>query len=647
MSGIIYGMINLDGHSLKNTENIQPALNCYQVDSYSEIKENAVFMGCGLLYITTLNQTETLPLYNKDHTRLITADVVLDNRKQLYRALHLSVAEGESKTDSELILLAYDKWGEACPNYLIGDFAFVIWDQVTKQIFCARDATGTRTFYYSLKDNYFCFGSVIKAIQMADEKKHALNEDWFLEFLSTSIVLNQFNYESTPFEGIKQLPPAHSLLITKTSIHLVKYWEPLKHIMPLKLPNDKAYKEAFLDIFNSAVRCRLNTPHPIGILLSGGLDSSAVACLASKALAKQNRILEAFSSIPMTNYKPYTIAGRQANETLFIEALNAAYSNINQHYCKADGETAISDLEHVLDVFEYPYKMLENIPWYRQCLKTAKEQGCKIVLNGQYGNSTISYGNFLTQSLTLLQKGRWFKLAQEIKAFSMSHHISCKRVVKKVLSISIPYKLKQLLKHKQIKSFDYFKYSLLNETLIQKHHLLQRLRNANFYQYPERFYNLKEERKNIIDLMGFTQIASMEMKQSLENGLIIRDPTRDKRLIEFCLSLPGEQFMKDGIERRLIRYSMQDILPDIIRCNTENRGIQGADKLQRLQPSWKVLYKNLQELPQHHYICSLINQEKYQRHLEALNHELQEEDWYEVKMFLLLYICDCFIQKNI
>ena len=102
MSGIIYGMINLDGHSLKNTENIQPALNCYQVDSYSEIKENAVFMGCGLLYITTLNQTETLPLYNKDHTRLITADVVLDNRKELYRALHLSVAEGESKTEIEL-----------------------------------------------------------------------------------------------------------------------------------------------------------------------------------------------------------------------------------------------------------------------------------------------------------------------------------------------------------------------------------------------------------------------------------------------------------------------------------------------------------------------------------------------------------------
>lgn len=646
MSGIIYGRINLDGQPLEQIQTIQSALDCYQVDHYAEVAEHNVLMGCGMLYVTPLNQTETLPLYNNAHTQLITADVILDNRKELYEVFHLSTLEGDLKSDSQLILLAYNKWGEACPKYLVGDFAFVIWDKIKERIFCARDATGTRTFYYSLTHNVFSFGTVIKAIQAADYKKRDLNLEWLLNFLSTSMVINQFDCESTPFQGIKQLPPAHSLSISKSRVEQLKYWDPLKQVVPLKLPNDEAYKAAFLEIFNEAVNCRLNTAAPIGILLSGGLDSSSVACLAAPKLAQQQKSLEAFSSVPMKDYKSYEPADRQADETPYIEAIHQAYPNINQHYCRAEGKTAVSDLEHILDVFEYPYKMLENIPWYCHTLDTAQELGCKIMLNGQYGNSTISYGSFLTQSLTLFRTGKWVKLTKEIKVFSRCHQISRKCVCKKVLSISIPYKLKRLLRSTQIRAFDYFKYSLLNEKLIKGHQLAQMLQNAQFYQYPERFYDLKEERKSIVNGINFTQIASMEMKESLAHGLIIRDPTRDKRLIEFCLSLPGEQFMKEGIERRLIRYSMAGILPDIIRCNVEKRGIQGADKLQRLQPYWPTIYKELQELPTHEYISKLINQDKYYMHLNTLNHKLEAKDWDEVKMFLILYICDQFIKKH-
>lgn len=646
MSGIIYGMINLDGHSLKNMQQIQPALKCYQIDRYTEVTENAVFMGCGILYITSLNQIETLPLYNKERTQLITADVILDNRKELYEAFHLSVSEGNLKSDSQLILLAYNKWGIDCPKHLVGDFAFVLWDKAKEEIFCARDATGTRTLYYALTDNSFSFGTVIKAIQATDYEHRSLNKEWLLNFLSTSIVMNQFDCESTPFLGIKQLPPAHSLIISKSRVEQVKYWEPLKQVVPLKLPNDEAYKTAFLKIFNEAVKCRLTTTAPIGILLSGGLDSTSVACLAATALAQQHKSLEALSSVPIKSYNDYEPEDRQADETTYIEAMREVYPNINQHYCRAEGKTAISDLDEVLDIFEYPYKMLENIPWYRHTLDTAQELGCKVILNGQYGNSTISYGSFLTQSLTLFRTGKWGKLIKEIEAFSLCHHISRKRVYKKVLAISIPYKLKKFLKKKQIKEFDYFKYSLLNENLIRSHQLAQMLEHAQFYQYPERIYDLSEERQSIVNGVNFTQIGSMEVKESLAHGLIIRDPTRDKRLIEFCLSLPGEQFMKDGVERRLIRYSMVGILPDIIRCNIEKRGIQGADKLQRLQPYWAKIYKELQELPTHEYLNEFINTDKYYAHLNALNGELEENDWDEVKMFLILYICDHFIKKN-
>ena len=642
MSGLIYGMIATGQLPFKQPINMQQVLGCYKIDRYLEIKEANAFIGCGLLHITKENETETLPLYNKDHTQLIAADVILDNRQELYEALGLNM--GEAKSDSELILLAYEKWGVDCPNYLIGDFSFIIWNKAKEEIFCARDATGTRTFYYTFEEGTFYFGSVIKAITALNAKVTAIHTKWIVNFLSNEIPLNQFDCESTPYEGIKQLPPAHSLLIREHKLLLTQYWQPLKTVKPLKLPNDTAYHEAFLKLFKECVDCRLTTNN--GILLSGGLDSSSIASLAATTLQKKQQSLEAFSAIPIQDYKDYVIEGRIANESTYIEALTKLYPNIHVHYCRAEGQTALSDLEQLLEIFEYPYKMIENITWYRQAIKEAKASGCKVLLNGQFGNNTISYGNFLTQSLTLIHQWQWWQLLKEIKSFSGAYHLPRKKVLKKVLTTAVPYKLKKLLKYKQVKNFNYFRYTLLKTNILKQYELKKSFERIYYYQYPEYFMDLKEERKVIMNLINFTQIASMEMKLSLEQGILIRDPSRDKRLIEFCLSLPGEQFMKDGVERRLIRSSMVGILPECIRSNITMRGIQGADKLQRIQSQWPLLYAELEEFALAPQLSALIDQEKYHAHLKALNKPLEEKDWPEVKMYLLLYICNQFFRTQ-
>ena len=109
---------------------------------------NSVFLGCHAQWITPESINEPLPYYHYEAQVAITADAIIDNRKELFDQLQIKPEDRKEMPDSQLILLSYLKWGEECPKYLIGDFAFMIWDQRNQKLFGARDASGYRTLYY-------------------------------------------------------------------------------------------------------------------------------------------------------------------------------------------------------------------------------------------------------------------------------------------------------------------------------------------------------------------------------------------------------------------------------------------------------------------------------------------------------------------
>lgn len=168
-----------------------------------------VAFGHRLLHTTPQSLFEKLPLASQSGNLVITADVRIDNRDELIAALGFDHYDFASITDAQLILAAYEKWGEACPAKLLGDFAFAIWDSHNQTVFCVRDAIGVKPFYYYLSDRLFVFATEIKAIFCLPEIVHQPNESRIADHL-----LGLFRDKtSTLYEGILRLPPAHSITV--------------------------------------------------------------------------------------------------------------------------------------------------------------------------------------------------------------------------------------------------------------------------------------------------------------------------------------------------------------------------------------------------------------------------------------------------
>lgn len=208
----------------------------------------------------------------------ITADARIDCRTELKIKLENTGCQIESSLgDSALILHAYKVWGPRCVDYLIGDFAFAIWDARTSTLFCARDHFGIKPFYYVELSSLFVFSNTLNCVRLHPSVSVELNEAAIADFLLFG--LNCDN-ATTSFRDIRRLPPAHFLIVSRDSFKIERYWTPPTDRV-VRYRDADEYVHHFQTLLQSAVNDRLRTKH-VGILLSGGLDSASVAATAKK-----------------------------------------------------------------------------------------------------------------------------------------------------------------------------------------------------------------------------------------------------------------------------------------------------------------------------------------------------------------------------
>ena len=644
--GAIGGLINLNNkiNSKDSLSNMIDKLSICKLDKIDFIEDENLFMICGLNYITQESLNENLPLVDSKKSLIITCDAIIDNREELLESFNISKDKWSKITDSYLILKSYEKWGNNCPKYLVGDFAFVIYDKNLNRIFCARDHVGKRTLYYSL-DNNFIFCTLINPILANIDKKIQLNERWTTDFLALWGVHHQTEAKETIYEGIYQVPPGSTLELDNTGTKVRKYWNPSKDVKPLKLSSEKEYLEKFLEVYTEAVNCRLRSCKEVGVLLSGGLDSGSVACLAAPQLAKKNKRLKAFSFVPATGYIDDTPRYQIADEREYIEEILKTYKNIDENYMNCDGKDAVSDIEDFISTFEQPYKIVENINWINESCKIASEQGVGILLDGQYGNSTISFGDFFIHAKTLFKEGRLIKLSKEIDKASKYHNFPKEKLIRDTIEYILPDKINNYIHRKEIKNKDRFNECPIKKELVDKWNVEKRFDDLGFNIVSIRNHDLYSLRKNIIDDSIFSHVGEIETKLSLRYGIVKRDPTRDKRVIEFCLSLPTEMFVDGGMERALVRKSMKGILPEKIRINTSVRGKQSADWIYRITPKWKQIKKELENiLNNDNNLVNYVDIDKLKNTLEMLDSNNLNEHKNEVRMLLVTLVFSSFLK---
>lgn len=646
MSGLIGGIICEDRYS-ENIESVmKDSIEKYKIDKINTIKDKDCFMICGLQFVTEENKTEIIP-YEEDRF-IINGDIILDNREELFSIFEISSEKENNITDSYLVLKSYKKWGYDCPKYLLGDFSFVIYDKKKKEIFCARDHMGCRPFYYVKNEKLFAFSSITGSLVPLTDNK--LNERWITDFLSILGALNNSEPIETIYENIFQLQPAHIMIISQNEVIQKKYWDPLKTVKPLKLNSHKEYVERFMEIFNEAVKCRLRTAYDVGILVSGGLDSGSVAAIASSELKEEHKVLKGFSFVPIKGFAEKIKTYRMVDESDYVKKLQNKCGNMEVEFCRNDGINSMTYMDEAIEAYEQPIKTIQNSYWIDEITKKCAQNNIKVLLGGQFGNSTISYGNFTVHMNELLNSFKVSELMDEINCTSNMYHIPRKFLCKLILKNKIPNSIKIFAHRKQNSIDNRFKYNPINPELLNKWDVPKRFCKKGYNMNVETFFDLKKEREEILNANGLSHISIMVSKYPMKYGVIRRDPTKDKRIVEFCLSLPSSEFVHKGEERYLIRSAMKGILPEEIRTNWKHRGQQSADWVERLKPDWNKLHKeiedSLEDVDMKKYM-DITKLKKYLKENKELGDKTNELEIYCLLLSLVMYRFFNYYKKSI
>lgn len=580
------------------------ALRKYPADDVQVWHGGHAFLGCHAQWITPESVGEPLPYYDAERRLAITADAIIDNRKELIEKIGIQYIYGNELSDSRLILLAYAKWGEETPKYLVGDFAFMIWDEREHKLFGARDFSGSRLLYYRCADEHFAFSTVMEPLLTLPSVRRTLNEQWIAEFLAIPFAVDAVDVSATVYEQIKQVPPSHSITVRETGIVFQQYCT-LNTGSRLRLKSNEEYEEALREVLGEAVKARLRTHRKVGAHLSGGLDSGSVASIAAKALRDMNKPLYTYSYVPVDEFTDWTHRSRVANEKPHIRATVEHVGNIVDHYLSFEENNSYSDIDDWLDVLEMPYKFYENSYWLNGIYREAEREGIGVLLNGQRGNWTISWGFALDYQALLLRRFRWYRLQKEMRSY-------CEKVgaVRRKVLKSVAYKAFPALTNMLVPVNEDYNPQMINPRFAAKMKVLERIakERINIVGKHESSYAVK---KNQFEKLYYWNLNGViGTKMSLRHRLWERDPTNDLRVVRFCLTVPEEQYVQDGVARSLIRRATRQDLPEQVRMNLRVKGIQGADGVHRMTPMWPAFYHEAEQLMRDPAISEYVDMER-------------------------------------
>ncbi len=612
----IFGIYSLDGKPVhpQLLEEMSDILSHRGTDDTGIWSDGFIGLGHRMLWTTPESINEKLPNSINNDDLVITADARIDNREELINQLGLNRGSSdETISDSEIILFSYRKWGEECTEKLIGDFAFAVWDKQNRSIFCARDHFGVKSLYYYYSENLFVFATEIKSLLSVPEVPCVLNEVRIGDFL-TSVY---DDVTSTFYKDIYRLPASYQMTVDKRGKKIKNYWS-LDPERELHLSSDEEYAEKLSELFTEAVGCRMRSAYPIGSMLSGGIDSSSVACTARKIMLEGNGHYQ-YKESKLHTFSAIFENVPESDESFYINSV-LRQGNFEPHFLKADQVSPLTDLEKMIwhqDEAVQTGNLYINWHLY----DTAKSNGVRVILDGFDGDSTISHGtkyllelSHSKQWVTLIREARGYAKNFEESAtaliwayywrYGLEPKLSNRRVLKPLRRLGRKLYQRAMRKDKyaplQASQFDID----LNPEFIKRidlsgHH--RTLKNA-------RPGSPKTERADhYIQLLKGTTPFILEIldKTAAAFAVEVRYPFWDKRLVEFCLSLPANQKMHRGFTRMVMRRAMDGILPTEVQWRPGKSDLSHGFNNGLLNFEQSILSKTLNSSP--HLLEKYIN----------------------------------------
>jgi asparagine synthase (glutamine-hydrolysing) len=524
-----------------------------------------VALGRRLMRVLPEDAFDRQPLIGGKGRYVLVADVRLDNRDELTQALLVPTPQAHSLCDAAILLAAIERWGETCLERIVGDYAFAVWDGECRRLILARDPLGQRPLHYHRCGKFFAFASMPKGLHVLPEIPYAPDE----ERIAESLVLMPETGPKSFFLGIERVEPGHVVVVTANNFTTRRHWQPSRRQISFRRPED--YSEALRHLLDQAVACRLRGTGEIGAYLSGGFDSGAVTATAARLLAMSGRRLFAFTALPREGYKGPIRRNRIIDEESLAAATAALYPNIEHILVRNEGRSPLEDLDRHFFLFERPRIDLSG-GWTNTMDSAIRKRNVKVMLGGECGNMGLSYDG-LELLPELLWSGRWLRLLKEMRGLA-ARQMRWRGVLARTFGPWCPpalwVRLNNIANRHALEVRDY---TAIHPSRLAELDLPARARACNHDlvcrppkdSFAMRLWVLQRGDRGNYRKGG---LGALQVDH--------RDPTADVRLLEFCFSVPTDQFLRAGTPRALARRALADRLPKKV-LEEPRRGLQVPD----------------------------------------------------------------------
>jgi len=483
-----------------------------------------------------------------DRGLTVVADARIDNRDEVAAGLaDRALATGGLLSDARLILESYWRWGDDAIARLAGDYAFAIWDAKRRRLVCARDAFGIRPLLFAQVGGGLAFASELAALLSLPGLRRQLNE----ERLAAYLVDDLEETGQTLFSGVSALPGGHLLVAEKSTVQVRRYWEPALEPSAI-LASDSDYAEGFRELFMEAIRCRMPALGPLGTTLSGGMDSSAITCVARNVAGQREQTLHSFTAI----YEE----SPECDEREFSDAVVSA-GGIQAHQVLPERFSPLAWWPGRSPRNDEP-SWNPQVALVRAVYDAAREAGVTVMLEGYGGDEIVSHG---LAYLTELISGRhWVTGIREMRAVSTASGQPLARILwrRAVLPFAPRWAIgaRRGLRHRRGLLLSGVP---LQPDFARRTHVFERDAAVREGLRPARS-ECSDYLRQLSPMAWGTLLRTAASAASI-HGIDVRYPLLDRRLAEFCLSLPGDQKLLAGVSRLIIRRALADVLPEPIR----------------------------------------------------------------------------------
>ena len=521
--------------------------------------EDSVGFGFVRLSIIDLSPDGHQPMISTGGRYVLVFNGEIFNYVELRKELQSKGITFKTKTDTEVLLNAYIFWKEDCLNHFNGMWSMVVYDRQKKTIFASRDRYGIKPFYYTQNEDFFAFCSEISPLLTLQKAQPLPNYQSVFDYLAFS---RSDQTEQTFFKGIKKLQHGTKLNVRQGKVEISRWYNLRERVA--KTEGFKSPHE-FKELFSSAVGLRLRSDVPVGVCLSGGLDSSSIVSTLLHDYDKKD--LKTFSAI----YE----RGQVGDEKEFIHEYRPLLKNM--HYISPNAVTLEADLIQFIKTHAEPIPSTSPYAQYK-VMELAKDN-VVVTLDGQGADEQLAgyhyfFGFYFKD---LWRKGKIGRLSSEIFHYLFRHRSFYG--VKSFVFFLLPERLRTRLR--------------VGEKGYMVPSFVQEYSQTN--TVSDKLYGSKTIQDALLDHFEskLEHLLKWEDLNSMSFSLEARVPFLDYRLVEKTLASADQWAIKKGITKYILRESMKGILPEKIRMRNDKLDFGTPQDEWFRTPAWKKIIEDI------------------------------------------------------